>query len=64
MSYKIIRFFASDDRPHVVTLTGLTLAQARKHCGHPETSSSTCTRPDLRALTERVGDWFDGYDKE
>jgi hypothetical protein len=41
---------------------GLTLGQARSHCDHKDTSSSTCTAKHAKAYTRRHGDWFDGYD--
>jgi len=43
---------------------GLTLEEAQAHCKDPETSSSTCTKPELIAYTHLTGPWFDGYDKE
>ena len=46
-----------------VIKTGLTLEQAQAHCQDPETSSSTCTRADRKAITRRYGPWFDGYDE-
>lgn len=61
--YKIVRTFLKHDQTQVIK-SGLTLAQAQKHCRDPETSSSTCTDPKLIDLTGRVGPWFDGYDKQ
>jgi len=55
MGYSIIRFY-SDDRERRVIETGLSLADARKHCNDPESSSQTATDPD------EEGNWFDGYE--
>jgi len=62
MSYKIIRIFLN--HPSVVIKRGQTLEEVQKHCSDKETSSSTCTKPNLIKLTESMGPWFDGYDKE
>ena len=64
MTYKIIRGFFSDDFGNEVIETGLSLAEAREHCSNPETSSRSCTDPELVALTEERGPWFDGYEEE
>ncbi len=60
--YKIIRFYFHHGRRTIKK--GLTLEQAQAHCQDPETSSKTCTRASGRRRTERVGPWFDGYEKE
>jgi hypothetical protein len=59
--YKVVRFYF--DRPgHRRTIErGLTLEQAQAHCNDPETSSSTCRRPENVRRTRRMGEWFDGY---
>lgn len=62
-TYKIVRNYF-DDHPPVVLRCGLTLEQAQAHCRDPETSSRTATKRWARALTERYGRWFDGYDEE
>lgn len=59
MAYKIIRFYSAEDSK--VIKTGLTLDQAREHCSDPETSSQTCTAPELLDHTAIYGAWFDGY---
>lgn len=65
MSYKIVRsFFNDEDYSDEVIETGLTLEEAKEHCSDPETSSRTCTDPELVALTEERGKWFDGYEEE
>jgi len=60
--YKIVRCYLN--HPSKVIKRGVTLEEAQKHCGDPETSSSTCTKPELKEITERMGPWFDGYDEE
>lgn len=63
-TYKIIRGFFSDDYENEVIETDLTLEEAKAHCRDPETSSRTCTNPELVAMTESRGDWFDGFEEE
>ncbi len=63
-TYKIIRGFFSDDFDNEVIDTGLSLEEAREHCSDPETSSRSCTEPELVAMTEERGPWFDGYEEE
>jgi hypothetical protein len=46
-----------------VIKSNVTLLEARAHCKNPQTSSETCTDPAAKALTEKMGPWFDGYDK-
>jgi hypothetical protein len=43
---------------------GLTLEEAKEHCSDPETSYNTCTEDDKKAITEKMGPWFDGFDEE
>lgn len=62
--YKVVRWFCDGPRVKRVIKRGLTLEEAQEHCGDPETSSSTCTSAKRKAYTERVGDWFDGYDPD
>jgi hypothetical protein len=54
------RFFDGDDE---LILSEVTLEEARAHCRDPETSSRTCTRPELVKLTARRGSWFDSFDE-
>ncbi len=61
-TYCITRRFASGDRETISE--GLTKAEAQAHCRNPETSSRTCTEPELVEMTSKRGDWFDGYDEE
>ena len=62
--YNIVRFY----REHPsgihrrVIQQRVTLEEAQRHCGDPETSSSTATGKVARARTRRVGAWFDGYE--
>jgi hypothetical protein len=60
--YKIIRHFMHRDNK--VIMRGLTLAQAKRHCSDPESSSSTCASPVNVSRTHQYGPWFDGFDKE
>lgn len=53
MPYKIVRLYFGEEPPKTIK-TGLTLDEAMKHCGDPETSSRTCSAP-----TE--GQWFDSF---
>jgi hypothetical protein len=62
-SYKVVRFYQRRIPSRVIE-TGLTLEEAQEHCNDPETSSRTCTDPELVAHTETHGDWFDGYTEE
>jgi len=59
--YKIIRMYFNGGNRTIKT--GITLEQARAHCSDPETSSSTCSRPDRKRITRRNGPWFDGYEE-
>lgn len=59
-TYKIVRCFERKRGVEVIR-TGLTLAEARRHCSDPETSSLTSTCPIVKAKAKRYGRWFDGY---
>ena len=63
-TYSIIRMFQDEDQPRMVIKKGLTLEQVKAHCSDPETSSSTCTNSIGLDRTERLGRWFDGYEKD
>ncbi len=63
-TYKIVRFYANANLNKSIIDTGLTWAAARKHCGDPEASSTTCTNEEGRKRTELKGAWFDGYYEE
>jgi hypothetical protein len=60
--YKIVRMYFKPCGKKRTIKTGLTLQEARKHCGDPETSSRTCTSAAGIARTKRYGAWFDGYE--
>ena len=61
-TYKTVRGFFNGGRETLET--GLSLAEARRHCKNPETSSRTCTDPKLVEMTQERGQWFDGYEEE
>jgi hypothetical protein len=63
-TYKVMRFYQSDDKETEVLATGLTLEEAQAHCKDPETSSSSATSPEAAARTARYGPWFDGFGEE
>jgi hypothetical protein len=60
--YRIVRFYFRGGRR--IIKRHLILADAQAHCKNPQTSSRTCTTAKARAITERVGQWFDGYERE
>lgn len=62
-TYKIVRKFR-DGHPDEEIETGLTLKQARKHCQDKNTSSSTATSTSAKAITEKMGPWFDVFEEE
>ena len=55
MKYKIVRRFENRNRRSKVIKTGLTLAEARKHCNDPATRKES---------TDDQYGWFDSYRKE
>lgn len=59
--YKIIRFYYNREGYKRTIKKGLTLEEAQAHCSDPETSSSTCKRPENLRRTKLQGAWFDGY---
>ena len=60
-NYKIIRVYS---RGGTRTLrTNVTLREAQAHCRNPETSSSTATSAAAKAVTRRMGKWYDAYDE-
>lgn len=59
--YHIVRMYQTGKSR--VIRRGLTLAQAKKHCRNPETSSKTATTPAAKARTKKHGSWFDGYEQ-
>jgi hypothetical protein len=63
ITYKLVRMFADGSAP-VVLETGLSLAVVQEYCKDPCSSSRTADDEEARELTERFGDWFDGYEEE
>jgi hypothetical protein len=63
-TYRIVRFYKSDEIPTEVLWEGATLEFAQEWCQNPETNSDTATGPQAIERTERCGKWFDGYQKE
>lgn len=61
MLYKIVRHYEDPKRPKRTVKSGLYLDEARAHCRDPESSSRTCVGARGKALTRRVGHWFDAY---
>lgn len=61
-AYNIVRFYQNAGIRRRIIRERVSLSVARLHCGDPETSSSTCTKPAGKARTRRVGAWFDGYE--
>lgn len=43
---------------------GCTREEAREHCSDKESSSRTCTHPNLVELTALKGPWFDCFTEE
>lgn len=62
MYYKIVRSYLHGGKRTI--RRGLTLEMAQEYCRSPETSSKTCTTAKARAVTRRVGQWFDGYEED
>ena len=62
-TYKIVRGFFNGNRKRTIA-TGLTLAEAQKHCQDPETSSRTAVKAAGKRRTKLYGPWFDGYTRE
>lgn len=60
--YKIVRYYYRGG--HRTIQKGLTLEQAQAHCADPETSSKTAKSARARAVTRRMGNWFDGFDHD
>ena len=57
--YKIVRMYERRENELIKRFD--TLEEAQKHCNDPETSSSTCTLPEMLEHTIEHGPWFDGY---
>jgi hypothetical protein len=61
-AYNIVRFYENGRQRKRILRKRVTLAEAQAHCHDPETSSKTATSATAKALTRRVGGWFDGYE--
>lgn len=63
--YNIVRMYYNNGGrvTRRIIKRNVSLAEARRHCNDPETSSSTATSYAARKRTERVGAWFDGYEE-
>ena len=57
-TYKIIRFFFSEDKQNKVISRGLTLDEAQEHCRDEKTHCNSSHTPDSNKW------FFDGYDEE
>lgn len=58
--YKVRRGYARHDDMDMIA-QDLTLKQAQDLCKKKESSSSSCTRPELNRLTQMKGPWFLQY---
>lgn len=61
--YKVIRFYFNRPGYRRTIIARCTLAEAKRHCNDPETSSSTAKGAAARRRTRRVGRWFDGWEE-
>lgn len=64
MTYRIVRMYFNRNIRSRTIARGLTLEQAQAWCRNPDTSSRTCTTKVGKARTRKLGQWFDGYDRE
>lgn len=60
--FTITRKFASGLDEQLAV--GCTLAEAKEHCSDAQSSSRTCTHPNLVELTALKGPWFDCFTEE
>ena len=63
-TYSLVRFYFNKPGYRRHLDHGLSLEEAQRHCNSPETSSRTATSPGAKTVTNRMGPWFDGYEKE
>jgi hypothetical protein len=61
--FRVVRFYKDAGIRRRVIIERCTEREAQRHCGDPETSSSTCTSKAGKARTKRLGAWFDGYEE-
>lgn len=59
--YRIVRFYELKGKR--VINPRCTESEAKAHCNDPETSWKTCTKSSAKAVTRRMGPWFDGFEK-
>ena len=62
-TYKIVHKFRNG-HPDEVIETGLTLEQAKAHCQNENTSSGTAWAESAKAITAKLGPWFDAWYEE
>lgn len=60
MLYKIVRGYQNSYKRRTIA-SGLTLEEAKEWCKDPESSSTTCQKPENRRRTKAKGPWFDGF---
>lgn len=63
-TYRIIRFFADDNKDREVVDTGLTRDEAKEHCSGPAATSRRATSAEAQERTAKYGAWFDGMEPE
>ena len=63
MNYRIVRLYKEAGIRRRIIAEHLTLEEAQAHCRDPETSSSTATSTEAVKRTQRLGAWFDCYEK-
>lgn len=59
--YNIVRHYFNAHPNKRIVARGLTLEEAKAHCASPEAASKSCTLPSKKAITRRMGPWFDGF---
>lgn len=59
--YNVVRHYLNAHPSKRIVERGLTLAEAKARCASPEASSKTCTKSSLKAVTRRMGPWFEGF---
>ena len=61
--YKTVRYFF-EGYPDKIIKRGLTLEEAQAWCKDPETSSSTAKGKAAHKISQKYGEWFDGYEED
>lgn len=62
-TYKVQLIYQHSARKRTI-YTRLSLEEAQRICGNPETSSRTCTSSAGRRRTKLRGPWFYGFTEE